>query len=320
VQSRATAAGKAADPAPRPALAQHPVDAAFPDPARGFVRLGYERLVEYQGRAYAELYVARLDRILAAERRLDPTAAEAYALTRETARYLALWMAFDDIVRVADLKIRASRFARVRQEVAAGADDVVRIVDHFKPGMPEVASLLPAALAARLLRWDRGRQSGGKPALAKALHVRTDTIGGFLALRLLAGLRWMRVRGARHAEEQAAIERWLASVERAARDDWACAHELALCGRLVKGYGATGVRARANLAHIVAYLAERADFASPAEQAAAIRSARDAALADEAGKALDATLVRHGAPPRPAAVQPILWSKKRSTTRAARPG
>jgi indolepyruvate ferredoxin oxidoreductase beta subunit len=319
VQGGATAPTQGTEAAPPAALPAHPIDAEFPVPAQAFVRLGYERLVEYQGRAYAELYVARLARILAAERLRDPAAAHAFALTRETARFLALWMAFDDIVRVADLKVRASRFARVRREVAAGPDDVVRIVDHFKPGVPEVAGLLPAALARHLVHWDRGRQAAGKPALAMALHVRTDAIGGFLALRFLAALRWMRVRGTRYAEEQAAIERWLAAIEQATRDDWNCAHELALCGRLVKGYGATNERAKANLAHILAHLAEGTAFSSRVAQAAAIRGAREAALADEGGKALDATLVRHGAPARPLAAQPILWSKSRPAARAARP-
>ena len=94
-------------------------------------------------------------------RRRTRSGAQAGALTRETARYLALWMAFDDVVRVAALKCRASRFARVRREVGAGDGDVVRIVDHFKPGVPELAGLLPAALATRLVAWERRRRARG---------------------------------------------------------------------------------------------------------------------------------------------------------------
>ena len=47
----------------------------------------------------------------------------------------------------------------------------------------------------------------------------------------------------------------------------------------------------------------------------AVRAAREAALADEAGKALDAALVQHGAPPRPVKAVPIRWMRK-----PARPG
>ena len=298
----------------------HPADAAFPAAVREFVRLGWDRMLDFQDRAYADLYAERVRGILAAEARRDPGAARDFALTRETARFLALWMAFDDIVRVADLKVRASRFARVRREVAADDGDVVRIVDHFKPGIPEVAALLPRAWGTPLDAWDRRRQRSGKAPLALALHLRTDTVSGFVALRALAGLRWLRRRGTRYAEEQRQILRWLAAIESAATSDWECAFEIALCGRLVKGYGATNERGKRNLAHIVDHLATRGAFATGAERAAAIRAAREAALADEGGFALDRALVRHGAPPREVIPQPILWSKKRPPAQAARPG
>jgi len=297
----------------------HPVDEGFPAAAREFARLGYDRMLDFQDRAYADLYVARLHSILAAEAKLDPDAARDFALTRETARFLALWMAFDDIVRVADLKVRASRFARVRREVAADEGDVLRIVDHFKPGVPEFAALLPRALGVPLDAWDRRRQRSGKAPFAMALHLRTDTVAGFAVLRALAGLRWVRRRGTRFADEQRQILRWLAAIQSAATTDWECAFEIALCGRLVKGYGATNERGKRNLSHIVEYLANGGAFATSAVRAAAIRAAREAALADEGGVALDRALVQHGAPPRAVMPQPILWSKKRTTAQAARP-
>ena len=93
------------------------IRAAFPQAVHDIVALGHARVVAFQDRAYGQLYLERVARVLAAERAADPAGAHGHALTRETARYLALWMAFDDIVRVADLKCRASRFARVRREV-----------------------------------------------------------------------------------------------------------------------------------------------------------------------------------------------------------
>ena len=298
--------------APAPAVAvPRAVAAALPPATHEFAGEGYRRLTEYQDAAYADVYLRRLAAILAAEEADDPGHAHGHALTRESARFLALWMAFDDIVRVADLKCRASRYARVRREVAAGPDDVVHIVDYFKPGVPEFAALLPAAAARRLVAWDRRRQMRGKDALALALHVRTDGIFGFLALRVLASLRGLRRRGARFGEEQAMIEHWLQAIEHALRDDWRCAFEIALCGRLVKGYGATNERGKRNLVHILDHLLPR-PFADARERAAAIRQARDAALADEDGRGLDAALVRHGAPPRPVAAQPIRWVRHRA--------
>ena len=132
----------------------------------------------------------------------------------------------------------------------------------------------------------------------------------FFALRGLAGLRGLRRNGLRYAEEQAAIERWLEAVVSTLASDWACGYELALAGRLVKGYGEPNLRGKRNLAHVVDHLAAGGTFATPAERAQAIREAREAALADEGGAGLDAALVRHGAPPRPPVVRPIVWTKR----------
>jgi indolepyruvate ferredoxin oxidoreductase beta subunit len=271
------------------------------------VALGAARLVDFQDAAYADLYSERLERVRAAERAADPTARQHGALTRETARYLALWMAFDDVVRVAALKSRASRFARVHRELGARPGDVVRIIDHFKPGVPELAGLLPSALGARLAAWERRRRARGREPLAMALKIRTDSVSGFLLLRMLAGLRRWRRHGLRYKQEQAAIERWLDAVIAGARCDWRLGYELAQCGRLIKGYGATNERGKDNLAHILSHLA--AGPGAYAERADAIRQAREAALSDDAGKALDDALVRHGAPARPVPAKPILWQR-----------
>jgi indolepyruvate ferredoxin oxidoreductase beta subunit len=284
--------------------------AGFPATTRAIIATGSARQIEFQDAAYADLYRERLARVLAAETASDPAGLHGHALTRETARFLALWMAYDDVIRVAYLKCRAHRFARVRREVAADAADVVRIVDYFGPGAEEIGSLLPAALARRLDAWDRRRQARGEAPLAFSLHLRTDSISGFAALRLLAGLRVVRRHGSRYRDEQAAIERWLAAVEAAAAESWQCAHEIALCGRLVKGYGATNKRGKANLAHILEHLAKAPVGADL--RAAAIREARDAALADEGGRRLDAALIRHGAPPRAIEARPVAFVPRRA--------
>ena len=135
------------------------------------------------------------------------------------------------------------------------------------------------------------------------------------SLRLLSSLKWLRRRGQRFAEEQALIERWLAAVEAGTREAWALGRELALCGRLIKGYGSTNERGKHNLLHMIGELAGRATLPAPA-RAKAIAAAREAALADEGGKALDAALVRHGAAPRPVQAQAIRWMKRPPSTTA----
>ncbi|NNU45390.1 indolepyruvate oxidoreductase subunit beta family protein [Ramlibacter montanisoli] len=292
--------------APTPAP-QVPVATAFPQPVRQMFSLGHARLLEYQGQAYADLYVERLQSVLAAEREADPQGANNFATTAEMARWLALWMAFDDIVRVADLKSRASRWTRVQGEVKAGDDDLLKVWDHFKPGIPEFAALLPAALARRLLAWDRRRSARGRQPWAMPLKIGTHSVFGMLALRGLASLKWLRPRGSRFVLEQRMIAQWLQGVLEGTRRDWQLGHEIALCGRLIKGYGSTNERGKENLLHVLEHLA-RGSIA--AEAAAAVRTAREAALADDAGKALDAALVQHGAPPRPVKAVPIRWVRK----------
>jgi indolepyruvate ferredoxin oxidoreductase beta subunit len=291
-------------PQASPAQAQA---ALFPPTAQEMFSLGYARLLEYQGQDYADLYVRRLQSVLGAEREADPLAARAHSTTREMARWLALWMAFDDIVRVADLKSRASRWARVQGEVKAGSDELLKLYDHFKPGIPEFAALVPQALAGRLLAWDRKRVLAGRQPWAMPLKVGTHSVIGMLALRTLASLKWLRVRGSRFAVEQRMIEDWLQGVVQGTRRDWQLGHEIALCGRLIKGYGSTNERGKENLLHVLEHLASGG---VPADAAQAVRAAREAALADDAGKALDATLVQHGAPPRPLKAVPVRWMRK----------
>ena len=120
-----------------------------------------------------------------------------------------------------------------------------------------------------------------------------------LSLRVLASLKWLSVRGSRYANEQAMIDQWLDAVIAGTQTHWQLGHEIALCGRLIKGYCATNERAKENLLHVINHLAKAATFESHEARAKAIAAARTAALSDEAGKALDQALVQHGAPARP---------------------
>lgn len=308
VQARRVAAAAAAPRAVVPVLPPA-LASAFPVPVHTFLALGHAKLVDYQDEAYAALYVERLARVLVAEREADPAGANGFAATRETARWLALWMAFDDIVQVAALKLRRSRADRVRREVAAREDEIVKVFDHFKPGVPEFAALLPAPLAQRLTAWDARRQGRGLAPWALPLKLGTHGVRGALALRFVASLKGQRRRGSRFVVEQALIERWLVALERGLREDAALGREIADCGRLIKGYGSTNERGKHNLLHVIDHLAVGPKPA--ADRAAAIRAAREAALADEGGLALDRTLAAHGAPPRPLKPQPIRFYRRR---------
>ena len=78
------------------------------------------------------------------EERLRPFLAGDPRLAAEVARLLAVWMSFEDIIRVADLKTRSTRFQRIRSEVGAKEGEPVVVIDFLKPGVEEFASIMPA--------------------------------------------------------------------------------------------------------------------------------------------------------------------------------
>lgn len=281
----------------------------FPSALHELLTLAHSQLLDYQDRRYAELYLERMRAIVSTEHAASPGS---HAVSREVARWLALWMAFDDIVRVAELKSRASRFARIRQEARATPDDLIKIYDHFKPGIPEIAGLLPSRWAKRLLIWDQGRRARGKPQWAMPIKVGTHTVVGMLSLRFLANLKRFRTIGHRYQNEQALIEEWLDMVSRGTAQGVHLGVSLAQCGQLIKGYGSTNDRGRENLLHILRHLGIGGNFPSADARAKAINQARQAALRDEAGTALDSALSAHGVPARPPKAQPVHWMPRRA--------
>jgi len=266
------------------AAGARPAPVAPPPPppleTRAILEQGAARLRDYQGEAYARLYLQRV----ATLGKADAT------LIGETGRELALWMSYEDIIRVADLKTRRTRFARVRRETGAKDGEPVVVIDYLKPGVEEVASILPPFLGRRLVAWAAAR--GKLDAYNVGMHVKTSGIGGYLLMRSLAWLKPWRPRSLRYAEEQALIERWLAAVRAAAPHSTALALEIVACAGLLKGYGETQRRGRANFLAILDTLVENPAPGDAAARAGAIRKAREAALADPEQKALEKSLGR----------------------------
>jgi indolepyruvate ferredoxin oxidoreductase beta subunit len=282
---RGFAAGYAVAAGERAALAE-PAPPRRAAELKEVMELGIQRLRDYQGDKYAALYEARM----------QPFIGKDGKLAAEVARHLALWMAYEDIIRVADLKTRASRFERVRKEVGAKSGEPVIVIDYLKPGIEEFASVLPYGLGKRLVAWAEKR--GKLDAYNVGMHIKTSGIFGYFLVRSLAWLRPLRPITYRYKEEQQLIERWLALVLEASGRDVALAREIAECARLIKGYGETHRRGKANFLAIIDALVENPATADAREQAAAIRKAREAALADPEGQALGKTLGK-----------PVVWLK-----------
>jgi indolepyruvate ferredoxin oxidoreductase beta subunit len=266
----------------------------YPATTREIVLEGAARVADYQDIDYANLYLDRLDKILAADR----AAKGDFSTTRETARYLALWMAYEDAIRVAQIKTRASRLDRVRTGAGAKSEQPVIVTEFLKPGLDEFCSIMPAFIARPVLAW--ADRTGRRDKLNIGLHIRTSTVFGFALLRAMAGLKFWRRRGHRFSVEQQLIARWLKAIEVALARDPAIAREVAECARLIKGYSDTHRRGQGNFLRLMETIVDPA-LATPngtadyyANSAAALATARKAALADPEGDALSVTLEKLG--------------------------
>ncbi len=254
--------------------------AGFPADAHAMLAAGLQRVVDFQDIDYGREYLDLVATFLPLERSADAS------LVRAAAKYIAVAMAYDDVFRVADLKTRASRFARVRAEVAAAPDQLVEITEFMHPRVDEVIGALPAKLGL----WLEAR-----PRLLRVLdrlvnrgrRVRTTTVHWFLPLYFLAGMRRFRRVTLRHRREVAHRDAWLEAARAAAASNEALAIAIVELRRLVKGYSDTHAR---GLSKFDKALAAAMQLRNRSDAADWVKRLRDAALLDEDGKMLDGAI------------------------------
>jgi indolepyruvate ferredoxin oxidoreductase beta subunit len=255
---------------------------AFPATLHSMLFVGIKRLSDFQDPAYAGEYLDRVAKMHELDRD-NGGAAKGYALSAAAAKYVAIAMSYDDVIRVADLKIRASRYDRVLRDNFVGEGQIVYTTEYMHPRLEEVAGTLPAPLGRfleaypRLFGW----------LFRKGRRVRSGTIRWFLLLYALAALRPIRRTTLRHQREMAHLDRWLSLAAQTVAKNYDLAVEIIGARRLIKGYSDTHARGESKFDRLlgaVPLLAARADGADW------MRRLRDAALMDEAGIALDGAL------------------------------
>ncbi|HEV3042614.1 MAG TPA: indolepyruvate oxidoreductase subunit beta family protein [Roseiarcus sp.] len=256
----------------------------FPEGLHPLLFAGVKRLVDFQDPAYAGDY---LDRV-AVFNALEGTtgAARGFALTERAAKYVAVAMAYDDVIRVADLKTRSTRFQRVRDEVSAEPDQLVYTTEYMHPRAEEIVGLLPASLGG----WIESRRklfASIDRLVNKGRRVQSGSVRWFLPLYLLAGLRRFRRGTLRHRHEVAHLEAWLELARRYAEANYDLAVEILAARRLVKGYSDTHARGLSKYDRVVSALPV---LAGREDGAAWLRRLVQAALVDEKGAALDGVL------------------------------
>lgn len=258
----------------------HRVD-EFPAAVRDMALLGLRKVVDFQDMRYGMEYLDRLDRAVA----LDGEG-QSYALSIAAAKHLANALCYDDMIRVADLKTRSTRGARVRREVGVQGDTILQTTEYFHPRVEEFCGSMPAGI---------GRYIENRPRLAafidrrinRGRRIRTDSLSGFALLWLIGGMRRWRRSLLRHKVEQAHLDRWYALALATVSHDYALAVEILNTRRLIKGYSDTHVRAQSKFDRVLSALPMLKGRPDAADW---LRRLREAALKDEKGDMLDGAL------------------------------
>jgi indolepyruvate ferredoxin oxidoreductase beta subunit len=254
---------------------------SMPPKVQQMVTAGLRKVVDFQDCAYGAAYLDRLNSVLA----LD-AAAQDWLLSVTAAKYIANAMAYDDIIRVADIKTRRPRFDRIRAEMGATQNQVMQLTEYFHPRAEEIAGLLPAKLGARI--------EGNRKAMArldrwfgKGRRLRTDSLPAFCLLHILGGLKSYRLKTRRHAVESAHLESWLTRSLAPITKDYALCVEMLRCRRLIKGYSDTHARGLTKFDSVM----NGADMLKGRKDASEwVARLREAALKDPDGKELSGAL------------------------------
>ncbi|MCF3932861.1 indolepyruvate oxidoreductase subunit beta family protein [Acuticoccus sp. M5D2P5] len=256
---------------------------ALPEGAAAMARRGLQKVVDFQDVAYGADYLDRVEAFAAHE---ITAGREGASLTEAAAKAIANAMAYDDVIRVADLKVRASRMARVKREVGAGEAELLNVTEYMHPRGEEVCGMLPARLGAAIekRRWAFDLVDA---AVNRGRRIRTDRLRGFLPLYLVSAMRPVRRRLLRHRIEVAHLEDWLATAHRLAPTNYDLAVEVLRCRRLVKGYSDTHARGLSKFDRVLSALPLLEGRPDGADW---LRRLREAALVDEAGTQLDGAL------------------------------
>jgi hypothetical protein len=247
----------------------------LPDSAAPVVSEAIHRLIEYQGAAYAQLYVDRLRRFVGKPGVDD-------AMFGEIARLMAIRMSYEDLIRIAQLKL-------VELEIGHGGPGAGSADDVRKFRLDELVDVLPAVVAEPVL--DTLDWAGW---LHKTVSIRFSNKGrlGVRRLKIEASLRRWRRYSVRYAKERVWVERWLHMIDRSLTKQPDAATAIVQTATMVQGYGDVYRQGLADWHVIIDGLAKPTfDGVLPLRDlAGAVGEARAAALPDPRQAALKRTV------------------------------
>jgi hypothetical protein len=191
----------------------------LPEPVMAAASDAIHLLIDYQGASYAELYVHRLQRFVGKQGVDD-------AMLTEIARLMAVRMAYEDPIRIAQLKL-----AELDQ---ASGNPAKTAVDIRKFSLEELIGALPAAIAEYVL--DALDWAGW---MNKRVSIRFSTASrfGVRRLKIEAGLRRWRLLSVRYTKERVLVERWLHMIDRSLTKQPQAAPAIVQTATMIEGYG-----------------------------------------------------------------------------------
>jgi hypothetical protein len=188
----------------------------LPDAVAPVVSDAIHMLIDYQGNAYATLYVTRLRRFVGRRDVND-------AMLGEIARLMAMRMSYQDPIRIAQLKL-----AELEAGGAASHD-----VRRFR--FDELIGALPAVVAEPVL--DTFEWLGWEVRRRVPIRFSTRSRWGIRRLKIEAGLRRWRLFSVRYAKERVWVERWLHMIDRSLTKQPRAASAIVQTATMVQGYG-----------------------------------------------------------------------------------
>ena len=233
----------------------------LPEGVAPIVSDGIHMLMDYQGATYARLYVERLRRFTG-----RGIAAETF---RDMARLMAERMAYQDAIRIAQLKLAEYR----------DSNGEVLSTDLKKFRLDELVDALPAVAADPILKilykigWARRRVS---------IPFSNASRWGIRRLKMEAWLRRWRLFSIRYGQERVWVERWLHMIARSLVKQPAATEAIVETATMIQGYGDAYRQGLADWHAIIDGLAKPTfDGVLPlADLAGAVAEARAAAMPD----------------------------------------